>query len=119
MALGKRPPVSTITPARIASSPSFAIAAMSAWGGGPAFSVDLTMIMKRIVISPFDSSSIECLPVCYVTLLGAQGYQVAQPSIAQEMPSPEQCSQEDREDDRKQAVPNADMRGDGAAQVAS
>src|ERR1700724_3760993 len=53
IAVGARPPFATIAPALVASSLSFAIASMSSLGGGPEFSADLTIIMNRIVISPF------------------------------------------------------------------
>jgi hypothetical protein len=36
-----------------ASSPSFAMASINSLGGGPDLSADLTIIMNRIVISPF------------------------------------------------------------------
>src|SRR6185295_9433024 len=48
-ALWSNPPISTIVPFLKASSPSFPIASISAWGGGPWFSTVLTRVMKRIV----------------------------------------------------------------------
>src|SRR4051794_1205152 len=49
VAVGASPPLWTIVPALTASSASLPMASMSAWGGGPEFSADLTSIMKRIV----------------------------------------------------------------------
>src|SRR5437588_1850874 len=48
------PPLEIIVPALTASWPSLSMASINAWGGGPDLSADLTIIMNRIVISPFD-----------------------------------------------------------------
>src|SRR6267142_2043452 len=52
IAAGAKPPVSTMLPALLASSPSLAMASISSLGGGPECLADLTSIMKRIVGSP-------------------------------------------------------------------
>src|ERR1700723_47159 len=51
-AVGPSPPLPSIVPAFVSSSAAFAIASISSLGGGPCFSVCLTIIMNRIVRSP-------------------------------------------------------------------
>src|ERR1700674_424607 len=53
-AVGASPPFATIVPSLTASSAITAIASISSLGGAPEFSPCLTIIMNRIVISPFD-----------------------------------------------------------------
>src|SRR5262245_57772435 len=97
-ALGSKPPVSTATPARIASSPSLAIPSMSALGGGPALSEDLTMIMNRIVVSPFNLVFKQSSVVCCGTLLNSERNQGGQTPIAQVKSAPEKRANDDRKD---------------------
>ena len=52
-AVGASPPLATIVPALFASCPSLSMASINAWGGRPELSDDLTIIMNRIVTSPF------------------------------------------------------------------
>src|SRR5438128_3493645 len=52
-AVGPSPPPPIMVPAWAASSLSFAMASISALGGGPDLSADLTIIMNRIFRSPF------------------------------------------------------------------
>jgi len=56
VAVEASPPLSIISPALVASSAIFSIASISSLGGGPEFSTALTIIMKRIVISPYSFS---------------------------------------------------------------
>src|SRR6185295_3681609 len=53
IAVGASPPASNIVPSFAASSLSFAMASISAGGGGPEFSADFTRVMNRIITSPF------------------------------------------------------------------
>jgi hypothetical protein len=50
-AVAAKPPCSMSTPAFEASMPRFMIASISAFGGGPLPSTDLTIVMNRIVSS--------------------------------------------------------------------
>src|SRR5262245_51157348 len=56
LALGRRPPLSTMIPDWVASIPNWAIASISAFGGGPDrnVSLDFTSVMKRIAHAPFE-----------------------------------------------------------------
>src|ERR1700692_3156962 len=74
-ALGMRPPVSTNTPALVASSPSLSIASISAFGGGPSgeFSVVLTMFMNRIVLVSYWFTSLSERVADRVSILPTTG----------------------------------------------
>ena len=57
-AVGASAPLATLVPALFASCPSLSMASINAWGGRPELSDDLTIIMNRIVTSPFFDSKL-------------------------------------------------------------
>src|SRR5215472_3738057 len=70
-AVGPRPPLPIIVPVFVSSSASLLIASINSLGGGPCLSACLTIIMNRIVRSPYQflGPSVGSIHTSSVTLL--------------------------------------------------